>query len=86
MKKIIYFCKHGEAVSDWDITTTVDWICDLKIDDIPLYFKNTDKYSFHLNNYISNCIKCNYKNLIVDMSNFDDYILNDKIPFFYSTH
>lgn len=86
MKKIIYFCKHGEAVSDWNITSEVDWICSFDNDTAKkILFNGKHRYGQHLDKYISKSY-VDYSTP-VDMSNIDtDYLDVGKIPFFYSTH
>lgn len=87
MKKIIYFCKHGEAVSDWNIASEVDWICSLTVDKVKqINLNGINNYAVHLNSYVQCCNCCNVIP-IVNTSNIDkDYIDVDKLPFIYSTH
>lgn len=86
LKKIIYYCKHGEAVSDWNITSEVDWLCSLTIDKVKQLNFYSSNYAVHLISYVQ---MCNCFNIapIVNMFNIDeDYLNVGELPFMYSTH
>lgn len=71
MKKIIYFCKHGEAVSDWNITSEVDWICSLELPK-SAYHHDT-KYRKHIA-------------IDVRLNGLSGFNTDKKPTFYYSTH